>query len=81
MGNFNTTRKELKNYIFARVPLVIINSSERERIDTLPELMDNEDSVNSLGKELCEHLLKEALHNDWEDSYCTKNALWCLGTN
>lgn len=43
MGNFNTTRKELKNYIFARVPLVIINSSERERVERM---------LRSIGQEM-----------------------------
>lgn len=58
-----------------------LGSSEQERNDTLPDEMENENSVNCLGKLVCEHLLKEALHNNWEDSYCTKTSLWCLGTN
>ena len=57
-----------------------LKSDERERADTLPELLEEEDTVNSFGKELCEHLLKQVLHNDWEDSYCTKDTFWCLGT-
>ncbi len=35
MGNFTDTKKEVKNYIFARVPLVIISSSERERVERM----------------------------------------------
>ena len=35
MGNFSTTKKEIKNYIFARVPLVVVNSSERERVERI----------------------------------------------
>lgn len=35
MGNYDTTKQEVKNYIFARVPLVVIQSSERERAEKL----------------------------------------------
>lgn len=32
MGNYNSTKEEIRNHLFARVPLVIVKSSERERI-------------------------------------------------
>lgn len=35
MGNYSTTKQEVKNYIFARVPLIIIRSSERERVERM----------------------------------------------
>lgn len=35
MGNFSNTKQEVKNYIFARVPLIIVNSSERERVERM----------------------------------------------
>lgn len=35
MGNYSTTKKEIENYIFARVPLIIVNSSERERVERM----------------------------------------------
>ena len=33
MGNYSTTKTEIKNYIFARVPLIIIQSAERARVE------------------------------------------------
>ena len=35
MGNYNITKEEIRNYLFARIPLVIIRSSERERVERL----------------------------------------------
>ncbi len=35
MGNFASTKSEIKNYIFARTPLIVIDSSERERVERM----------------------------------------------
>ena len=35
MGNFVNTKAEVKNYLRARTPLIIINSSERERVERM----------------------------------------------
>lgn len=35
MGNYSTTKQEVRNYIVARVPLIIIHSSERERVENM----------------------------------------------
>lgn len=35
MGNYKTTKEEIRNHLFARVPLVVIRSSERERAERL----------------------------------------------
>ncbi len=35
MGNYLQTKEEIKNYIFARTPLVVIDSSERERVERM----------------------------------------------
>ena len=35
MGNYSTTKTEIKNYIFARVPLIIIQSAERARVERM----------------------------------------------
>jgi len=35
MGNFASTKVEIKNYICARTPLIIVNSSERERVERM----------------------------------------------
>jgi len=35
MGNYNSTKQEIINHLFARVPLIIIRSSERERIERM----------------------------------------------
>ena len=43
MGNFAETKSEVKNYIFARVPLIMINSSERERVERM---------LREIGKEM-----------------------------
>lgn len=35
MGNYKSTKQEIKNHLFARVPLIMIRSSERERIERM----------------------------------------------
>ncbi|MBQ4066952.1 MAG: AAA family ATPase [Clostridia bacterium] len=35
MGNYNSTKAEVKNYICARTPLVVVDSPERERVERL----------------------------------------------
>jgi len=35
MGNYIETKKEIKNYIFARIPLIILDTQERERAERL----------------------------------------------
>lgn len=35
MGNYQSTKTEVMNYIRARTPLIIVNSSERERVESL----------------------------------------------
>lgn len=35
MGNFHEIREEVKNYILARIPLIIIETSERERAERI----------------------------------------------
>ena len=41
MGNYNLTKAEITNYIYAGTPLIIIDSSERERVERmLKEITD-----------------------------------------
>ena len=35
MGNYKSTKDELKNQLFARIPLILIKSSERERVERM----------------------------------------------
>lgn len=35
MGNYNSTKTEIKNYICARTPLIIVDSPERERVERI----------------------------------------------
>ncbi|MBE6587096.1 MAG: AAA family ATPase [Ruminococcaceae bacterium] len=35
MGNYNSTKAEIKNYICARTPLVVVDSPERERVERI----------------------------------------------
>lgn len=35
MGNYRTTKLEVRNHLFARVPLIVIKSSERERVERM----------------------------------------------
>ena len=46
MGNFVSTKAEVKNYICARTPLIIINSSERERVERMLKEITVELSCN-----------------------------------
>ena len=46
MGNFAYTKSEVKNYICARTPLIIINSSERERVERMLRMIATELSCN-----------------------------------
>lgn len=42
MSNFKDTMNEVKNYIFARTPLIIVQSSERERVERMLSLIKKE---------------------------------------
>ena len=46
MSNFQQTKAEVKNYIVARVPLIIIDTAERERAEKLLRLLAEELSVD-----------------------------------
>lgn len=35
MGNYNSTKAEVKNYICARTPLIVVDSPERERVERI----------------------------------------------
>ena len=35
MGNYNSTKAEIKNYICARTPLIVVDSPERERVERI----------------------------------------------
>ena len=35
MGNYSSTKMEITDYICARTPLIIIDSSERERVERM----------------------------------------------
>ena len=35
MSNFNGTKLEIRNYLVARVPLIVVDSSERERVERI----------------------------------------------
>ena len=35
MGHYNSTKAEIKNYICARTPLIVVDSSERERVERI----------------------------------------------
>ena len=42
MGNFEATKQEVKNHLFARVPLIIIRTSERERVERMMRIISQE---------------------------------------
>lgn len=42
MGNYIETKEEIKNHLYARVPLIIIKSSERERVERMFREMASE---------------------------------------
>lgn len=46
MGNFHEVREEVKNYILARTPLIIIETSERERAERILSSICNELSTD-----------------------------------
>lgn len=46
MGNFHEVREEVKNYILARTPLIIIETSERERTERILSSICNELSTD-----------------------------------
>ena len=57
MGNYKETKTEVYNYICARTPLIIIDSSERERVERMLAEIANEMSVELLyysdAKQVC----------------------------
>ena len=46
MSNFAEAKKELVNYIYARTPLVIIHSDERERVERMLNEISNESQIS-----------------------------------
>ena len=42
MGNYEATKQEVKNHLFARVPLIIIRTSERERVERMMRSISEE---------------------------------------
>lgn len=48
MSNFFEAKKELINYIYARTPLVIIHSDERERVERMLNEISNENQISML---------------------------------
>ena len=48
MANYSQVKRELINYIYARTPLVIINTNERERVERMLYEITNEIQVNFL---------------------------------
>lgn len=42
MSNYLETKEEIKNYIFARTPLIVIDSSERERVERMLSSISSE---------------------------------------
>ncbi|MBQ7353412.1 MAG: AAA family ATPase [Clostridia bacterium] len=48
MGNYNSTKKEIKNYICARTPLIVIDSSERERVERMLKEISSELNIELL---------------------------------
>ena len=42
MGNYVSTKAEIKNYICARTPLIIVDSSERERVERMLKEISSE---------------------------------------
>lgn len=45
MGNFYQTKEEVRTYLFARIPLIIVRSSERERVERLLREISLEDNI------------------------------------
>ena len=48
MSNFAEAKKELINYMYARTPLVIIHSDERERVERMLNEISNESQISIL---------------------------------
>ena len=48
MSNFVEAKKELINYIYARTPLVIIHSDERERVERMLNEISSESQISML---------------------------------
>lgn len=46
MGNYIDTKLEVKNHLFARIPLIIIKSSERERIERMMREISEEVGIS-----------------------------------
>ena len=46
MGNYNSTKMEIKNYICARTPLIVVDSSERERVERILKEIVSELNIN-----------------------------------
>lgn len=45
MGNYRSVRQEIKNYLIARVPLIVVDTSERERVERI--LRDLAEELNT----------------------------------
>ena len=48
MSNYTETKQEVKNYIVARTPLVVISSSERERCERMLSAISRENGFEML---------------------------------
>lgn len=46
MGNYSSTKAEITNYIRARTPLIIVDSSERERVERILKEIARELNIN-----------------------------------
>lgn len=46
MSNYSSTKTEINNYICARTPLIIVNSSERERVERMLKEIARELNIN-----------------------------------
>ena len=46
MGNYSSTKAEINNYIRARTPLIIVDSSERERVERILKEIARELNIN-----------------------------------
>lgn len=46
MGNYSSTKAEINNYVRARTPLIIVDSSERERVERILKEIARELNIN-----------------------------------
>ena len=46
MGNYTSTKAEIKNYICARTPLIVVDSPERERVERILKEITAELNIN-----------------------------------